>query len=126
MSEWCKKFETTLPGQSTSSCDLTNKEIKTQLIHNYPTLKKLIKYKDYDAHFIKRSYFEDFHEAKTDAKQIQINAHDQYNVHTLNELYFTPPTCTEPDNISVVDSIPVANYKRSTGYKNLLQKLAKK
>ena len=52
MSEWRQTFETTLPGQISSPCNMSNKYIKILLLHQYPTLKKLIKYKHNDIYIL--------------------------------------------------------------------------
>ena len=55
MSNWRTKLESTLPGHIPSPCDIENNKIKRWLLNQYPTLKKLRKYNNYDTFFIKNT-----------------------------------------------------------------------
>ena len=53
MSNWHTTFKTNSPGHTSSQCDLDNNKIKALLLNEYPILKKLKKYKDYEASLYK-------------------------------------------------------------------------
>ena len=60
MSDWRATLEENKPQNTSSPYDIPNDDIKTLLIESYPTLPKLLKYKEYDTYFLKRTFDEVF------------------------------------------------------------------
>ena len=85
-----------------------NDKIKNQLLHVYPTLYRLKKYKKYDSFFIKHNYADAFNNTSTKSVQIPIQSEEINDYLQPYESYFTNIVHSphDDDDESLVDDIP--------------------